>query len=225
MREIVLAGRGPNTLSVASLAGFATELEQAEGEGILIRGAGTAFSAGLDLDALRGELRPLLDAMERVIQALFLYPGPTVACVNGHAIAGGCLLAIACDHRVASADPSVRIGMTAVALGLVYPPTVLEVLRYRLPSHALERVLLGAERFDPAGALALGIVDELADDPLAIARARLARLASHPRAAYADTKRALRRSAITIDEAERRALLEQAVQAWDPAAARARSKA
>jgi enoyl-CoA hydratase/carnithine racemase len=222
MREIVLRGRGPNTLTLDSLRRFAAELEEAGDEPVLVRGDGDAFSAGLDLDALGGDLRELLDATEEAAGALFLHPGPTVACINGHAIAGGCLLALACDHRVLKDDPSVRVGMTALALGLVYPPLVLEVLRYRLPSHALDRVLLGAERFAPNDALALGLVDELAADPLAVARERLTRLASHPRAAYAHTKRALRQHAIAVDEAERQFLLDAAAQAWDPVAARAR---
>ena len=160
--------------------------------------------------------------MEEAASALFLHPAPTVACINGHAIAGGCLLALACDHRVLSDRADVKVGMTALALGLVYPPIVLEVLRYRVPSASLERVLLGAERFGPSEALALGLVDELATDPLAIARARLQRLADHPRAAYAHTKRALRAGAIAMDPAERRLRLEEATRAWDPEAVRAR---
>jgi enoyl-CoA hydratase len=216
VKEIVLTGRGPNTMTPASLERFREELASARDEAILIRGEGTAFSAGLDLDALSGSLGSMLDAMEDVIRSLFLHPAPTVACVNGHAIAGGCLLAIACDYRVVSSDPKLKMGMTAVSIGLVYPPTVLEVLRYRLPSHALDRVLLCAERFSPSQALALGMVDEIADDVHAVARAHGARLEAFPREPYAHTKRALRRRAISMDEAERRALLEEAAHAWDP---------
>jgi enoyl-CoA hydratase len=222
VREIVLSGRGPNAMTRASLEAFVAEMEHADGEPLLLRGAGNAFSAGLDLDALAGDVHELLDAMESAIAKLFLYPAPTVACVNGHAIAGGCLLAVACDHRVASNDPQLRMGMTAVSLGLVYPPTVLEVLRYRLPSHTIDRVLLGAERFTAPEALALGLVDELADDVRAVATERLERLASHPREPYAHAKRALRRRALAIDDVERRALLADAARAWDPAIVRAR---
>lgn len=222
MREIVLRGRGPNTLTLESLRRFQGELDEAADEPVLIRGEGSAFSAGLDLDALGGDLVDLLEAMEEVACALFLHPAPTVACVNGHAIAGGCLLALACDHRVVADDEHLRMGMTALALGIVYPPLVLEVLRYRLPPSSLERVLLGADRFDPREALALGLVDELAADPLAVGRERLKKLADYPRAAYAHTKRALRTSAVTIDEAERRLRLEEAARAWDPEDVRAR---
>src|SRR5690606_6058680 len=170
MREILLRGRGPNTITLESLRRLAAELEDAGDEPVLLRGEGNAFSAGLDLDVLEREVVELLDAIDEAAGALLLHPGPTVACINGHAIAGGCLLALACDYRVAAHDPKIRIGMTALSLGLVYPPIALAILRYRLPRHTIERVLLGAERFGPEQALALGIVDELAPDPLPVAR-------------------------------------------------------
>lgn len=224
MREIVLRGRGPNTLSLESLRLFIDALDEAGDDALLIRGEGSAFSAGLDLDALEGNVQELLGLMEEAAGRLFLHPGPTVACVNGHAIAGGCLLALACDHRVLSDASGVKVGMTALGLGLVYPPVVLAVLRYRVPAHSLERVLLGADRFGPPEALSLGLVDELAADPLTVARARLERLASHPRAAYAYTKRALRAPALAIDEAERQLRLEEATRAWSPDEVRARRR-
>jgi enoyl-CoA hydratase len=222
MHEIVLRGRGPNTLSIESMRELSARVRGAAGEPLLLRGEGAAFSAGLDLDSL-GEVHALLEAIEESASALFLHDAPTVACVNGHAVAGGCLLALCCDHRVAASDPAVRIGMTGAALGLAYPPTVLAILRYRL-GNAIDRVLLGADRFDPKGALALGLVDEIADDPLAAARERLERLASHPREGYALTKRELRARAIAIDEADRKRFLEDAARAWDPEAIRARLK-
>ncbi len=224
MREVRLSGRGPNTMTIESLRAFIDELAQAGDEPLLLYGQGSAFSAGLDLDALGGDLVELLEAMENAVRALFLHPAPTVACINGHAVAGGCLLAIACDHRVVSSDPELRMGMTAVALGLVYPPIVLEVLRHRLPSHTVERVLLGAKRFGPAEALSLGVVDEIADDVFAVARERLQELAAHPRAPYAYTKRALRQHALAMDATERQLRLDEAARAWNPEAVRARRR-
>lgn len=224
MREIVLRGRGPNTLTLESLRRFVDELDEAGDEPILIRGEGNAFSAGLDLDALESDVQDLLGAMEEAAGRLFLHPGPAVACINGHAIAGGCLIALACDHRVLADAPEVRVGMSALSLGLVYPPIVLEVLRHALPPRSLERVLLGAERFGPREALSLGLVDELATDPLTVARERLERLASHPRAAYTYTKRALRTPALVMDEADRQLRLEEAARAWNPEAIRVRRR-
>lgn len=215
MEELRLTGRGPNTMSLDSVSAFLERMDSVGDQPLLVTGEGDAFSAGLDLDALPDtDPHQLLEAMEEVTRRLFLHPAPTVACVNGHAVAGGCLLAIACDHRVVADDDSLRMGMPGVAIGLAYPPLVVRVLRARLPRHTIERVLLGAELFGPREALALGVVDEVAADPLAVARERLAARAAHPRHAYAEAKRALREPEARVTEEERAAYLERVLPAW-----------
>jgi enoyl-CoA hydratase/carnithine racemase len=124
--------------------------------------------------------------------ALYLYPGPTVAAVNGHAVAGGCVLALCCDHRVATTSPATRIGINEVAIGLRFPPRVLAIVRSRVPRRHRERVLLGGSLLSPADALSMGLVDEIGDDPMALARQRLRALGANPSQAYAQTKRDLR---------------------------------
>lgn len=216
MREIVLRGRGPNTMTLASLRAFGEALEESPETPILLYGEGDAFSAGLDLRALADvDPRELTAVLERMLRLLFLHPAPVVAAVNGHAVAGGCLVAQACDLRIGKRDPSIKIGMTGVAIGIHYPPSVMRVLQHRLPKRFIEQVILGAERHSPERALALGLLDELADDPIATGRERLARLAQHPRAAYAAAKLALRAPAMREDPEERRRYEEAASGVWD----------
>lgn len=212
MKEIVLSGRGPNTLSTGMLERFVDDITSAGDEPLLLTGAGKAFSSGLDLDELanvdaRG-LERLLVGMEKTTRALFHHPAPTVALVNGHAIAGGCLLTQCCDVRIAIDDPKTRIGMTGVALGLHYPPFVFEVFRHRVP-HA-ETVLLSAKRFSVHEALALGLLDQVV--PAAHARAAaetaLAERAALPRRAYAAAKLALRSPAPDAETASKRFFAE-----------------
>ena len=81
---------------------------------------------------------------------LFEYPAPIVALVNGHAIAGGCVLALTADWRVAPAGSKARIGLNEVALGLHYPPRVLNLVKARVPPRWMEKVVLGAELATPA---------------------------------------------------------------------------
>jgi enoyl-CoA hydratase len=226
MKEITLTGRGPNTMSLESLRAFEAEIDAAGDEPLLVSGRGTAFSAGLDLDAL-GTLdgdgvRALLESIESVALKLFLHPAPTVALVNGHAIAGGCLVAQCCDVRVGVRDPKVRLGMTGVAIGLTYPPFVIDVFRARLPAAHAERVLLSAARFDTNEALALGLLDELAapDDARAIAEKHLADRAALPRAGYVATKLALRRPYAESARAGRAHFLETVVPSWTAALTR-----
>lgn len=220
MHTIVLEGRGPNTLSRAMLDGIVDKLDAAGEEPVLLTGAGDAFSSGLDLEALAradaSEVGALLDAMERATRRIFLHPAPVVAAVNGHAIAGGCLVVQCCDVRIAVDHPKVRFGMTGVALGLVYPPFVPAVFRARVPVPHCETVLLGAGRYSPGEALALGLLDEIVPRDHLSARATevLTERAKLPRAAYASVKRAMREAAYAgVAEAHAR-FRDEAVPSW-----------
>jgi enoyl-CoA hydratase len=196
MREIVMQGPGKNALGRAMMRFLLDQLTAAGGAPILLTGTGDSFSAGLDLKEVAAldptSAEPFLRALEECMAALYLYPGPTVAAVNGHAIAGGCVLALCCDHRVATSSPTARIGINEVAVGLRFPPRVLAIVRSRVPRRHRERVLLGGSLFSPADACAMGLVDEVDDDPLPLARTRLQWLGANPPQAYAQTKRDLR---------------------------------
>lgn len=205
-REIVIEGPGKNALGYALMRELLDKIEGAQGAPLLLTGGGDAFSAGLNLKEIASLDVPGMEAFLRLLtqlcEALYYYPAPTVAAVNGHAIAGGAILALCCDHRVCTSLPKVRVGLNEVALGLRFPPRLLNLVRPRLPSHQLEAILLSAGLFAPTDALRLGLVDELADDCLSVARARLETLAGHPRDAYAAAKRAIRPVQPADDAAE-----------------------
>lgn len=224
MIDLVLDGPGKNALSSALMRDLLARLGAAAGAPVLLTGAGDALSAGLNLVEIAGfdsaGMRAYLELLERTIHALYLYPGPLVAYVNGHAIAGGCIFALCCDHRVASREASLKIGLNEVALGLRFPRSVLQLVRRRVAPEHLDEVVLGAGLHDPQGALRLGLVDELGD--LAVARARLAALAQHPADAYASTKADLRAGVLVEDAAQARAFLEAALPAWTSPALRER---
>lgn len=204
MHEFLIRGRGPNTMTVDSLRELQDFLRSHPTDPVLIYGQGKAFSAGLDLDAVaRHGPKELADAIEEAAEALFLHPAPTVAAVNGHAIAGGCLLAQACDLRIATRDPSIKMGMPGVALGINYPPKLIRILRYRIPPHTIDRVLLEADNHSPEQALQLGLLDLLTDDAVTSGREKLAALARHPAAAYAEAKQTLRAGLMDISARER----------------------
>jgi enoyl-CoA hydratase/carnithine racemase len=228
MRELTIESPGKNALSTTVMEALRTRLEEAGGEPLLLTGAGDVFSAGLDLKevaAIAGleDTRRLIGALERLVEALFLYPGPTVALVNGHAIAGGCVLALCCDRRVMSARAGARMGLNEVALGLAFPPRTLAMIRAQLAAPKAERVMLGAELHDAGAAQALGLVDEVADDARAAAVARLEALARLPRDAYARAKAALRGTALALSRDDERRFEEETLPLWTttaPAAAR-----
>jgi enoyl-CoA hydratase len=216
--QIRLEAPGMNALGTPILEQVESLLDSADGQPILLTGEGPAFSAGLnlkevaDLD-LEG-MKTFLGRLERVSSKLFNYPAPTVACVNGHAIAGGCILAVACDWRVAANNERARIGLNEVAIGLRFPPMILRLLRHRLGGPNLEKAVLGAGLHAPAAAMALGMVDELSDDALALAQKRLDKLARHPPDAYAAAKAALRHGVTDVSAEERDAFLNEVVPVW-----------
>lgn len=229
MREILISSPAKkNATSTATLEALARDLQAAGGEPVLLSGAGDVFSAGLDLEEVATldvpRARKLLAALEGTVEALFTYPAPTVALVNGHAIAGGCVLALCCDHRVAAVNPRARIGLNEVAAGLAFPPKTLAMIRARLSPSQAEQAILGARLVDPAAAREAGLVDEVAEDARAVALARLEALSRHPREAYARAKRALRTGAMRLSDAQQRSLEEEIVPLWGSEETRAAAR-
>ena len=174
------------------------ELRQSGGGPLVVTGAGRAFSAGVDLKrvveggpAYTDRLIPALSAM---IQAMFGYPGPTVAAVNGAAIAGGCVLACACDRRLISAGA--QIGASEVRVGVPFPIAALEVMRH-VCADRTEEALLGGRIYHDDEAVAMGLVHRVVAEHLVDAAvAEASGLAEIPADAYRQTKAQLRAPAM-----------------------------
>ena len=219
MREVVIAGPKMNALSERLMTSLLEQVRGAGDEPLLLRGEGErAFSAGLDLEEVAGldveGMGRFLTLLRDISAALFDHPAPTVALVNGHAIAGGCVLALCCDLRVGTSDPRARIGLNEVALGLEFPPGILRMLRHQLPCSLLERALLGAGLHDPVAAQRLGLLDEVVDDANVVALERLETMAAYPRRAYTATKRVLRRDVTKVTPDEERLFRAEVVPVW-----------
>jgi enoyl-CoA hydratase len=161
--------------------------------GLVITGTGSSFSAGVDLyrvindgPAYGARFLPALDAM---LRAALTFPKPIVAAVNGHAIAGGCILAAACDFRV-MAEGTGRIGVPELAVGVPFPALPLEIMAARVPASALRDLVYTGRNVQVDEAIAKGLVDEKAPPDLLIDRACAVaqQLVSIPAAAFALTK-------------------------------------
>lgn len=165
--------------------------------GIVITGHGGIFSAGVDLLRIVDDgpeyAQTLLAELSRMVEVLFLFPKPVVAAVNGHAIAGGCVLACATDYRVIAAG-DFRVGVPELLVGVPFPAWPLEVMRFVLPAPLRARVLLKGEMCGPDDAVGWGLADEVAPGDELLARSiEVARaLARVPAAAFAATKAQLR---------------------------------
>ncbi|HZR80161.1 MAG TPA: enoyl-CoA hydratase/isomerase family protein [Candidatus Binatia bacterium] len=155
---------------------------------LVVTGTGRFFSAGLDLKEMAaGGARELasLGGGADGIYRLWRVGKPTIAMVGGHALAGGAILMLACDFRIA-ARGAFKIGVTETALGLPLPNGAFQIARFALQGRDVRRALLEAEGLDPERACAAGLVDEVVapEDLEARCLAFAERLGRHPSAAY-----------------------------------------
>ena len=185
---------------------------------LVITGTGSSFSAGVDLfrvindgPAYGTRFLPVLDGM---LRAALTFPKPIVAAVNGHAIAGGCILAATCDHRVMGDGPG-RIGVPELAVGVPFPALPLEIMAARVPASALRDLVYTGRNVQADEAVAKGLADEkcsadqLVDRACAVAR----QLASIPAGAFALTKETFY-SPILMRVAQLADLNARVVDAW-----------
>jgi enoyl-CoA hydratase len=164
---------------------------------VVITGAGRCFSAGADLPAVVDGGAEYTDRYMTSLSAAFLavfdHPAPVVAAINGHAIAGGCVFAMAADIRLMSEG---TIGLTELAVGAMFPMSALEICRHAM-GNSVTQATLGAGTVDVSTAAALGWVDEVVttDERIPRATALARELAEYAPAAYAMTKEQLHRPA------------------------------
>jgi enoyl-CoA hydratase len=161
---------------------------------LVLTGTGSTFSAGVDLFRVLNEgadyLRRFLPALEQYFRTLLTFPKPAIAAVNGHAIAGGCIAAAACDHRLMAAGQA-RIGVAELAVGVPFPMLPFEIVSARVDHTRLRDLVYTGRVVEPAEAARVGFVDEVVEAaalmPRAISVAE--RLASVPTKTFALTKR------------------------------------
>ncbi len=224
-----------HAINEALLADLSTALDEARSQdevrSVVLTGAGAFFGAGFDLTAPPRDPDAILrlnTLYSDAHQALLSFPKPTVAMVNGHAIAGGLVIALACDYRL-GVEGEYRVGLNEVAIGASYPKAAFEIVRLRLPHSRASELLLGAALYPSSQAVRLGIVDELLPPHTfeATVLRRAARLGGFPRDSYAHTKAALVAEAMERIVSETPAEAARAMAVWvsdESRAARSRQR-
>lgn len=194
-------------------------LEKSDCRGIVLTGSGKSFSAGVDVFRVFGSgqngIARFLDSLHNLLVKLLTFPVPVVAAINGHAIAGGCIVACACDYRLMARGDG-KIGVTELLLGIPFPTSAFEVLRATVASHYLHQAVYSGETFPPEAALARGFVDELVEpealQQTAFERAR--RFAAIAPAAFVHSKRQLRHPALQRIAGNRQQFDAEAARIW-----------
>lgn len=199
VRVLTLSRPPANAIEETLLTDLLAALTEARADpkvrAVVLTGSGSFFSAGFDFRSPRRSDQQEADfyGLYRDTHiALLSLPKPTVAWIQGHAIAGGLVLALACDYRL-GVEGSYQVGLNEIAVGAAYPRAALEIIRLRLPHGRAAELMLGASLYPSTQAVRLGLVDELLPPDTArqtILR-RAARLGAYPAEAYAHTKQAL----------------------------------
>jgi enoyl-CoA hydratase len=185
---------------------------------LVLAGRPGFFSAGADLKAVPtygpDEQRAAVEGINAMALGVYSLPCPVVGAITGHAIAGGMVLALCTDVRIASTDG--RYGLTEVKVGVPYPQAAIGVVRAELPAHSARLMALGNELVDAGRCVRLGAFDEaLAPDlvlPTALEAATA--LAAMPGDVYARTKSELRGE--TIERLREAAANDPLLARWVP---------
>jgi enoyl-CoA hydratase len=154
--------------------------------GVVLTGTGNTFSAGVDTKAFvsydRDERRRMVLAITRMTAAILSLSCPLVAAVNGHALGGGFVLMLCCDHRLAVDDSAIRLGLTEARAGVPFPVGPAAIMKREMPAGLLRQMTLSSRVVSPRDLVPYGLVDALAstervlENAVAIAR----ELASQP---------------------------------------------
>jgi len=193
-----------NALSVAMLEQLVAAFERAktEASAAILTGRAERFCAGFDLRVMMSGPDAAIDLLRRgadLYMRLFELPIPLVIAATGHALAGGALVVLTGDHRIAT-DGAYKIGLNEVAIGLPVPVLAMELARARLLPTELTRATLLAQIYTPTQALAAGYVDSVvaAETLLETAQAEAKRLAALSKPAFIGTKQRLRQATIDL---------------------------
>lgn len=162
---------------------------------VIVTGTGSSFSAGVDLFRLIKDgpdyARRFLPVLDEFLRSTLTFPKPLIAAVNGHAIAGGCILAAASDHRIMT-EGNGRIGVPELAVGVPFPALPLQIMAARVPDGHLRDLVFTGRTVQIDEAKAMGLIDEKCPAGMLLDRAtEVARqLAAMSPGAFALTKEA-----------------------------------
>jgi len=185
------------------------------------------FSIGFDLPTIlpfgRDAMTAFFAEANGLWRDLLTFPGPVVAAIERHAVAGGCIVALCCDYRIVE-EGRVFVGINEMKLGVPNPVLADAALRQLVGGRAARDIVAFGEFYEPAAALALGLVDAVV--PKGEARERAVERAAQLGAmdAYRAAKRIRLRG--VIEEYERHGREEDAafLDLWFSAETRKRLK-
>jgi len=198
IRTLKLAHGKVSAMDIELGEAFLNEMQDAldpSVKAVILTGSGSSFSAGVDLFRVLKDGpeygRRFLPVLDNLLRAALTLPKPMIAAINGHAIAGGCILAATCDYRIMS-EGAARIGIPELAVGVPFPALPLQIMSARVADGPLRDLVYTGRTVLIDEAKALGLVDEKCPSGMLMDRAMeiAERLLAIPAGAFALTKQA-----------------------------------
>lgn len=187
-----------NLPTVHEMSGCLDEMERDPSvRGVVLTGEGKFFSFGFDipefLSFTKDAFIDFLTHFTALYRKIYVYPKPVVAALNGHTIAGGCMLATACDRRIMASGQG-KISLNEITFGASVFAGCVEMLKGWVGQRNAETILLSGAMYRAEEALELGLVDRVVGpDELLYAASQEAReLVAGDAIAFASIKRLLR---------------------------------
>lgn len=165
VKIIRMGDKGPNLLSVDRAKQIIQELNYDDCKAVIFLGNDKVFSAGLNLKDLTSATKPdqvalIFGTLGKLLQACRDFQGPVISIVGGHAIAGGCLLALASDYRYGMYGMH-RMGLNEMAIGIDLPSDMLSIISHSISRDNLFEVATQCKMYSPVQAENKGLINEL----------------------------------------------------------------
>lgn len=134
---------------------------------VVLIGQGSFFSFGFDVPGFMSYPKDLFERYvvkySELIKTIFMFPKPVIAALNGYSVAGGCVLALACDYRIMVLGKA-KIALNEMTFGSTLFSCVTETLKYAVGPRKAEQIIYLGAMSSAEEALSLGLVDRLAGE-------------------------------------------------------------
>jgi enoyl-CoA hydratase/carnithine racemase len=171
-----------NSINTEVLKGMENIIDRVNAEeelkGLIFTGTANIFSSGFDLGVFSSfegpeHIKSFFRYEEEVFYKLFTCSKPVIGALNGHASAGGLIIAQACDYRMMKNDPNLKVQMSEIKLGMSLSPCHAEIMRFGLETNKnWKEVIYNGQRIPAPVALEMGILDELVDEAELLTKAK-----------------------------------------------------
>ena len=147
-------------------------------KGIILTGSGRVFSAGFDIGMFLkfkdiDEVVSFFNIEQNILLDLFTCKKPIVSAINGHAVAGGLIFAMATDYRIIKNHPKIKLGMSEIKIGLPLTIVQTEILKFGFDSNIKYRdIIYSGKMYDVNKAKQMKIIDEIVEEDELILRAK-----------------------------------------------------